>query len=322
MSVEFILLVGLPGSGKSTYGLQLRTQMLIDSIDTTMLSSDGIRKELYGDDAIQGNPKEVFNLMRERTINALAAGTSVIYDATNLTRKSRASILQSIQENINKGKISNNLTKKCHIIWNTIENCVYLDGQRDGTVGEEVILNMVRGFQTPTMEEGFDDIKIMQQGAYELPLLMAALSKVSHHDRHHGNSTVLDHSLAIIRLIGIMPILSMAKLVALAVVHDLGKIWTQSFDEEKQVTHFYGHENVSAYVILGLSTLDMFDTSTSKLHMSFLANNHMQPFNQSKWFKRNADAVTKSLLTKFTEFEQMAMEWERKHFPYYETKND
>ena len=112
MSVEFILLVGLPDSGKSTYGLQLRTQMLIDSIDTIMLSSDGIRKELYGDETIQGNPKEVFNLMRERTINALAAGTSVIYDSTNLTRKNRASILQSIQENINKGKISNNITKK------------------------------------------------------------------------------------------------------------------------------------------------------------------------------------------------------------------
>lgn len=255
-------------------------------------------------------------------INLVASEKLCVRINNSTTIKMGVSILQSIQENINRGKIPNNITKKCHIIWDTIENCVYLDGRRDRTVGEEVILNMVRRFQTPTVEEGFDDIKIMQRGAYELPRLMGALSKVPHHDRHHGNSTVLDHSLAIIRLIGIMPILLRAMLGALAVVHDLGKIWTQSFDEEKQVTHFYGHENVSAYVILGLSTLDMFDTSTSKLHMSFLANNHMQPFNQSKWFKRNADAMTKSLLTEFNEFEQMAMEWERKNFPYYETKND
>ena len=54
---RLIMLIGLPGSGKSTYA----KQYLADHIENTMwCSSDTIRKELYGDENIQGNPKTVF----------------------------------------------------------------------------------------------------------------------------------------------------------------------------------------------------------------------------------------------------------------------
>lgn len=83
------ILIGLPGSGKSTYAKEEHES---DS-NSVYLSSDKIREELYGNESVQGNPAEVFTLMQSRAIEALKNGRDVFYDATNLTRKDRAGIL-------------------------------------------------------------------------------------------------------------------------------------------------------------------------------------------------------------------------------------
>ena len=71
---ELILLVGIPGSGKTTYS----KEYIERSPNTFHLSSDAIRKELYGDENIQGNPGEVFALMQKRAVEALNNGYDVI----------------------------------------------------------------------------------------------------------------------------------------------------------------------------------------------------------------------------------------------------
>ena len=80
------ILIGLPGSGKSTYCKEKRES----NSNSVYLSSDKIREELYGNESIQGNPAEVFTLMQSRAIEALKNGIDVFYDATNLTRKDRS----------------------------------------------------------------------------------------------------------------------------------------------------------------------------------------------------------------------------------------
>lgn len=49
------VLVGCPACGKSTFAKNFDN-------DTVVISSDAIREELYGNEAIQGNGKEVFGL--------------------------------------------------------------------------------------------------------------------------------------------------------------------------------------------------------------------------------------------------------------------
>ena len=86
--VKLIILCGIPGSGKTAYG-----QKWVEENSGLHLSSDAIRKELYGDESTQGNPHEVFSLMQKRAIEALNNGSNVVYDATNITRKDRSGII-------------------------------------------------------------------------------------------------------------------------------------------------------------------------------------------------------------------------------------
>ena len=57
-----ILLVGIPGSGKTTYA----EKYIEEHNDTIHLSSDKIREELWRNEATQGDNNEVFSLMQSR----------------------------------------------------------------------------------------------------------------------------------------------------------------------------------------------------------------------------------------------------------------
>lgn len=70
------MLIGIPGSGKSTFA---------KTLSGVYVSPDEIRKELYGDISIQGNASKVFSLVEERIKDALKNGNDVVYDATNTT---------------------------------------------------------------------------------------------------------------------------------------------------------------------------------------------------------------------------------------------
>lgn len=88
--------VGMSGCGKSTYYHELKGVLCI--------SSDGIRKELFGDESIQFDPRYgkdvkachafVFQEVHRRTEEALKSGKSVYYDATNLVPGYRRQILR------------------------------------------------------------------------------------------------------------------------------------------------------------------------------------------------------------------------------------
>ena len=78
------MMVGLPGSGKSTYAKQLS-----EETNAVICSSDTIREELYGDENSQDNNDEVFKILHSRIKENLKNGKNVIYDATNINSKRR-----------------------------------------------------------------------------------------------------------------------------------------------------------------------------------------------------------------------------------------
>ena len=82
MMNKLVMLVGLPGSGKSTYAGKLKKEGVI------IHSSDRVREEL-GDVNDQSKNEEVFRILHKRIKDDLKSGKSVAYDATNLNRKRR-----------------------------------------------------------------------------------------------------------------------------------------------------------------------------------------------------------------------------------------
>lgn len=145
---KLVMLCGIPGCGKSTFANKLMREE-----EFIHLSSDGIREEIYGDENEQGNPKEVFEIMHSRMIENLKEGKSVIYDATNTSRKRRRHVLQLLKK----------IDCKKEIVYFNIghRTAKILDARRERQVGHHVIDRMYRTMQIPQRHEGWDSVKIV-----------------------------------------------------------------------------------------------------------------------------------------------------------------
>jgi predicted kinase len=80
--------VGVPGCGKSTY---FRLNGMMTGGDNVYISANSIRRELYGDEEIQGDGKEVFTLLKGRYKEALLddSVTRIVIDNTSMSYKAR-----------------------------------------------------------------------------------------------------------------------------------------------------------------------------------------------------------------------------------------
>lgn len=274
----FEMLIGLPGSGKSSYAQKWYSK---DKEESIILSSDSIRKELYGDESIQGNPKEVFYLMQTRAIDALNKGYDVCYDATNLTRKDRFQIMSKIPKFCNT---------QATILWAPIEMCIENDKNRERTVGEEVIKRMVKKFEVPYYDEGFSSITkedIFGKKNFEFREKILLSLKIPHDNPHHSLS-ILEHSREAYKY---LLKIGYNNLAQVALFHDIGKPYTKEFlnakGEPSEEAHYYFHQNVGAWLALGIIDLTIYD--------AWLINNHMEPFFNSKYYQKMPEYYKKDI---------------------------
>ncbi len=266
--VKLILLVGIPGSGKTTYA-----ENYISKNDNTVhLSSDKIREELWGNEATQGDNNEVFSLMQSRAINALNNGQNVIYDATNITRKDRAYIIDLCPKFV---KI------EAHIVWAPIETCIERDANRGRTVGKAVIDKMLKRFQPPYYDEGIDEIKLIRPDNFSYDKYNDRIIKNLKipHDNPHHSVGIFEHCLEAHKYALANPKCNDDVRTA-AWLHDIGKPYTKAFVDSKgnkcDTAHYYSHHNLSAYLSYGMC---------KKPYVAWLIGNHMEPFFDSKYYK-------------------------------------
>lgn len=264
-----ILLCGIPSSGKTTYA----EKYVEEHSNTIHISSDKIRKELWGDEATQGDNNEVFSLMQSRTIEALNNGKSVVYDATNITRKDRSYIIALCPKFV---KI------ECHVVWAPISHCIYRDEfMRKRTVGKEVIDRMLKRFQAPYYDEGIDDIKIILPDEFDIKEYECHYfygMKVPHDNPHH-TLDIYGHCVAAALYASEHNFNSDVKIAAL--YHDIGKPYVKAFIDSKgnpcETAHYYQHQCVGAWIAYGLM-LDPF--------VVWLISTHMEPFFNSKYYNK------------------------------------
>lgn len=265
---SLIILCGIPGSGKTTYAKDYMEQ----NCNTVHLSSDAIRKELYGDENIQGNPGDVFSLMQKRAIEALNNGCNALYDATNVTRKDRAGII---------GVCPKFAKIECHIIWAPIEICIERDASRERTVGKEVIDRMLKRFQAVYYDEGIDEIKIIKLNNFNSTDYYKDVTSAMDipHDNHHHTLNIKQHCIEAYEEIECKT--NKFSLLSAAWWHDIGKPYVKSFTDAKGQTcdeaHYYQHQCVGAWVSYGVDDITPYS--------AWLISTHMEPFFNSKYYK-------------------------------------
>lgn len=149
---SLLLLIGLPGSGKST----LAQQLLAEAPHRQLISTDAIRSQLFGDEAIQGPWLLVWREVQRQFQQAVVqiscgAATEAIYDATNVKRRNRREVIALARA-----------TGFTHItgLWldTPVWLCLARNRRRDRQVPEDVIFRMHRQLRDapPTLTEGLD----------------------------------------------------------------------------------------------------------------------------------------------------------------------
>lgn len=95
MTTELKVMVGVPGSGKSTWIEQEVAQLEDDHRTTCVVSRDFVRKSLLNDrDGYFDKETEVFNEFVRQINEAMELGIDVVFaDATHISPASRAKLL-------------------------------------------------------------------------------------------------------------------------------------------------------------------------------------------------------------------------------------
>lgn len=264
------LLIGIPGSGKTTYA---KTCIEVHP-NTVHLASDKIRAELWGNEAIQGDNNQVFTLMQSRAIEALNNGQNVIYDCTNVTRRERACII---------GICPRFVKIEAHIVWAPIEMCIERDAARERTVGKEVIDKMLKRFQAPYYDEGIDEIKVIYSDIFDHKNYgdKIFVNMDIPHDNPHHTANIKNHCFEAhahayeLNDYG-------DDLTRAALYHDIGKPYVKAFVDNKgntcEVAHYYQHQCVGAWMSYGF--IDVTPES------AWLISTHMDPFMNTKYYNK------------------------------------
>lgn len=255
------MMIGVPGSGKSTYAKNVLLPTLRLN-EESIVSSDAIRKKYFGDENDQAHNQEVFKILYQKVRMLYDEGKDVIIDATNMSYKDRC-------------RARNNLGRNypidvAYVMATPALLCATRDEERERTVGLNVITNMIKKFEYPYPGEFKEvnvvhtyDIKLGHANPDRVKKIMNEFDQKNYHHIH----TVGHHCDRVAGQFDVSDIRHIA-----GIWHDVGKCFTQSFDEDG-VAHYFQHANVGAYYLLSEHFFKFVQPTNEEI--LFYVNQHM-----------------------------------------------
>lgn len=195
-------LIGIPGSGKTTFAVELAKLG-----NYRIVSTDAIRQQLYGDPSIQGEWSQIEEKVISEIVGAIAQGNSVIYDATNAKRVWRMDLLEKLNSSVaSLGQYDEEVLWMGWYLQTPIATCKLWNQKRTRQVPEIIIENMHKSLQEflPVAAEGFAVVKVIdvtscnfdtQQIQNQIQQLGRTLINRANRNRHitlHSYSKLLD----------------------------------------------------------------------------------------------------------------------------------
>jgi predicted kinase len=246
---KLIMLMGLPASGKSRWS----KDFISLNSNAVIVSSDAIRLELYGSEEDQSHNVEVFEELHRRIHNYLSQEDiqTVIYDATNLSSKRRKGFISQIPKGV---------WKEIVVFATDYDIILRQNAARSRHVPKEVIERMYRQMQMPRMWEGWDSIVIHphEQNSSTLSNVLQACVNFDQENIHHS-SDLYTHMYKAAEYVKDNAYIykcsprEMAIVYIAALFHDIGKPATKTYvkanGECDGQAHYYGHAEVSAYMV-------------------------------------------------------------------------
>ncbi len=141
---RLIILVGIPGSGKTTLAEKLVEKGYLS------LNADSIRAELYGDAATQGDPEQVFGIFFKQLEAAMKEEKAIVIDNTNSNPKQRKPILDRAKENGYEDV-------QLWLLDVSLETCLKRNQGRERVVSDDIVRNIYKtvfGPGRPQRSEG------------------------------------------------------------------------------------------------------------------------------------------------------------------------
>lgn len=270
--VILYMMIGIPGSGKS---------YIANTLNVPVVSSDAIRAELFGSEEDQTHNGEVFNEVHNRIRKYLLAGTSCVYDATNLSRKRRKSFLKDLPAGV----------KKIAVVAATeLDIILEQNASRNRKVPEDVIMRMYKQMTLPRLDEGWDSIRMIAH-----PKNIKTLGEYLYdaygvdHDNPHHSANIFDHMIkagAYAYTHGEEKGLDKHQIClahSAALFHDIGKPTVKSRlkmnGEMDDKSHYYNHAEIGAYMMACCANQFSGDKQHSLLaDMIVLTQWHMEAF--------------------------------------------
>ncbi|MGL6130457.1 MAG: AAA family ATPase [Fusobacteriaceae bacterium] len=233
------IMIGLPRSGKSTISNRLHEQK-----GYTVVSRDTIREIEFGNKSNMDNEEEVTKIFNSQLTYSLERKENVVIDNCNVYYKARKPFYELAK------KHGYSISLEVTIV--SLEELI-LRAQAD-SFPEFVIYNMIKKNDIATLE--IIDKNIHNE-IYEINYSCTEFSMPDYsnfeQDNINHNENLADHMLTTSKIMSQISEKYVAQKNDIKIaseLHDIGKLYTKEYSLEKNTYTYYGHSNISSFILL------------------------------------------------------------------------